>query len=58
VRCRLKLSEEDRSPETTALLQAGRSLVGNQARHREVIIEEDGVCSSCGKSDYVMYLEL
>ena len=58
VTCSVRLSRKDRSPEATAFLNACRSMEGNTVRHREVIIEEDGVCFACGKRDYVMYYEL
>jgi hypothetical protein len=58
VQCRRTLSRNDQSPETTAFLNAYRSIEGNTARIREVIIEEDGVCFGCGKKDDVMFYEL
>ena len=58
VKCRLRLSGEDRSPEATAFLNACRSTEGNTARYKEVITEEDGVCFACGKTDSVTYYEL
>ena len=58
VKCSIRLSGKDRSPEATAFLNACRSTEGNTARYKEVIIEEDGVCFACGKRDYVMYYEL
>jgi hypothetical protein len=58
VQCRHKLSRKDLSPEATAYLNTCRSIEGNTVRHREMIIEEDGVCFGCGKRDYVRYYEL
>jgi hypothetical protein len=58
VKCIVRLSGKDQSPEATAFLNACRPMEGNTVRHREVIIEEDGVCFACGKPDYVMYYEL
>jgi hypothetical protein len=58
VQCRRKLSRKDQSPEAIALLHAYRSIEGNTARVKEVIIEEDGVCFGCGKKDDVMFYEL
>jgi hypothetical protein len=40
VQCRRTLSRNDQSPEATAFLNAYRSIEGNTARIREVIIEE------------------
>jgi len=58
VKCRSKLSQQGQLPEATAFLNACRSIEGNTARNKIVIIEEDGVCFACGKTDYVMYYEL
>ena len=58
VKCSVRLSGKDRSPEATAFLKACRSSEGNTARYKEVIVEEDGVCFACGKRDHVMYYEL
>lgn len=59
VRCSIRLSGTDQSPEARAFLNACRSSVeGNTARYKEVIIEEDAVCFACGKRDYVTYYEL
>ena len=58
VQCRRSLSRKDRSPESTAFLNACRSIEGNTVRLRELIIEEDGVCFGCGKNDDVMFYEL
>ena len=58
VQCRPKLSRKDPSPEATAYLNACRSIEGNTVRYKEVIIEEDGVCFSCGRRDQVLYYEL
>jgi hypothetical protein len=58
VKCRGKLSRKDQSHEATAFINACRSIEGNTARLREVIIEEDGVCFGCGKKAEVMFYEL
>ena len=39
-------------------LNAYHSIERNTARSKIVIIEEDGVCFACGKSDYVTSYEL
>jgi hypothetical protein len=54
VQCRRKLSRQSQTPEATAFLQACRAIEGNTARVRDVIIEEEGVCFGCGKTDDVM----
>ena len=56
--CRGELPRKDLSPEATAFLNACRSIEGNAARSREVIVEKDGVCFACGQRDQVMYYEL
>lgn len=58
VACRRKFSRKDQSPEATAFITACRSIEGNTARAREVIIEEEGVCFACGQRDYVTYYEV
>lgn len=58
VKCSVRLSGKDQSPEATAFLNACRSMEGNTVRTSSVIIEEDGVCFACGKRDQVMYYEL
>lgn len=58
VKCRRTLSGKNQSPEATAFLNACRSMEGNTARYKAVILEEDGVCFACGKSDDVTYYEL
>jgi hypothetical protein len=58
VTCGRKLSRQDQTPEVTAFLNACRSIEGNTARYKELILEEDGVCFACGKRDDVTYYEL
>jgi hypothetical protein len=58
VKCSVRLSGKDQSPEATAFLNACRSMEGNTVRTSSVIIEEDGACFACGKRDQVMYYEL
>lgn len=58
VECRRKLPRQDQLPEATPFLNACRSIEGNTARYKKMIIEEDGVCFARGKRDYVTYYEL
>ena len=58
VACRQKFLRKDQSPEARAFINACRSTEGNTARHKVMIIEEDGVCFACGKRAHVMYYEL
>jgi hypothetical protein len=58
VECRRKLSRKDQSPEATAFLNACRSIEGNTASHREMVLDEDEICFACGKRDHVTYYEL
>ena len=61
VTCRRKLSRQEQSSEA-AFLNACRSMEGNPARYKEVIIEEiieeDGICFECRERTYVTYYEL